>query len=648
MTTPEKSKRIIGLVLIALIMTVGGFVLAAVPLNTFTENKGGSMFTFNATGGYWVGANEVISSARAITGTTVDSVEYYLSSVNITEIFNTTQGATATVGTNPQLDFLPNYWYSDGVADNVQMQAAIDYIETLGGGELFIEEGSYNIIAQVEVDFSNLKIRGSGTNTEITDIGAIFSILFEGPATIYNFTVSDIAFIGDGTDLENHILHFLDCKNIIVRDCLFLNSGDEAITLGLGCRNGHILNNVFENCTSIDALGAAIALQSGYHIVEGNIIENSFGHGIALEAIVTSELIEKVLIKNNIIDADQIGIELVASGFNITDITITDNQIYNPVLGGIMDWGPGANISNVVIMGNLIKGGGTHADARGAINFAKTDSQEEILISGNTIQDWDPTAASKYGIQINSINSIITDNIISNVGDSGIVLGPPADFCIISNNQLRDIGGFGARYGIFIKSSYSICTDNLVEYALRGVRIEAGGVGNLVKNNLFSSVTTPMTDLGTDTKMSTMTLSFIEGTTLLSSAPFGWEIDAGSEYSLALGALPLEAQQVVRWKIFATSVVTETHNMTLQILGYGGADNQPYSTETVSIGTLNSTSLNFAANDVIFWTVTATDDIDLEEMFGGDQIMIQVLHEAASGGACETDAIFTCVIIEYV
>ena len=53
-------------------------------------------------------------------------------------------------------------------------------------------------------------------------------------------------------------------------------------------------------------------------------------------------------------------------------------------------------------------------------------------------------------------------------------------------------------------------------------------------------------------------------------------------------------------------------------------------------------------NDVIYWTITASDDADIDDMIGADQIMIKVLHEAASGPSCQTDAVFTCVIIEYV
>ena len=146
-----------------------------------------------------------------------------------------------------------------------------------------------------------------------------------------------------------------------------------------------------------------------------------------------------------------------------------------------------------------------------------------------------------------------------------------------------------------------------------------------------------------------LVLPFVDGTTFLNAdAPFGWEIDATTEYAIALGVLPVEVNTVLRWKIYATSVILEADAMRLEIEGYGGASDEPYTTETVAVANHPSTTTNFAANDVIYWIVDATDDVDIDDMVGGDQIMIKVLHEIAGGADCATDAIFTCVEIEYV
>lgn len=65
-------------------------------------------------------------------------------------------------------------WFSladyicDGTADNVQIQQAIDYLESLWGGKLIIKEGSYNIAATITVLSDNITIEGFGWKTLLT------------------------------------------------------------------------------------------------------------------------------------------------------------------------------------------------------------------------------------------------------------------------------------------------------------------------------------------------------------------------------------------------------------------------------------------------------------------------------------------------
>jgi hypothetical protein len=58
-----------------------------------------------------------------------------------------------------------------------------------------------------------------------------------------------------------------------------------------------------------------------------------------------------------------------------------------------------------------------------------------------------------------------------------------------------------------------------------------------------------------------------------------------------------------------------------------------------------SSSSNFAANDVIFWTIVTAGVLAL---LGGDSVEVKVLHEAAGNGDCATNAYIRTVEIEYV
>jgi len=59
---------------------------------------------------------------------------------------------------------------------------------------------------------------------------------------------------------------------------------------------------------------------------------------------------------------------------------------------------------------------------------------------------------------------------------------------------------------------------------------------------------------------------------------------------------------------------------------------------------LNSTSSNFGADDIIYWTISGV----ALNLLGGDSVEIKVLHEAAAGADCATDAFFRMVAFEYV
>ena len=214
----------------------------------------------------------------------------------------------------------------------------------------------------------------------------------------------------------------------------------------------------------------------------------------------------------------------------------------------------------------------------------------------------------------------------------------PSRNCIITNNDFL-FGGKGA-------TGYPTGTNPPTGYYTQqsgNIYIAAGNIDNIIKDNIVNLVVIP-----DDNYVNSITLPFVDGNEFSSDLPFGWEIDAGGEYAIAIGALPKEVHQVLRWKIYATTNVTEADKMRLEINGYGGTDNEAYTAEVITAPNQASRSSNFAQYDAIYWIMDTTIDVDVDDMFGEDQIMIQVLHESAGGADCETDAVFLCVIIDYV
>lgn len=83
-----------------------------------------------------------------------------------TELF----GATAYVGFNLALDPKVNYWYCDGTADDVQINLAVAYLVTLGGGSIILETGTYVLADPVDLE-TDVMLIGQGRNTLLNGDG---------------------------------------------------------------------------------------------------------------------------------------------------------------------------------------------------------------------------------------------------------------------------------------------------------------------------------------------------------------------------------------------------------------------------------------------------------------------------------------------
>ncbi|MBA7680266.1 hypothetical protein ES703_88578 [subsurface metagenome] len=232
-------------------------------------------------------------------------------------------------------------------------------------------------------------------------------------------------------------------------------------------------------------------------------------------------------------------------------------------------------------------------------------------VAGNTCND-----NTGNGITLNgAIGTVISGNNCHSNGAHGIgSLGVPSD-CNISGNH---------------------CHSNVAT----GLAIL--GDGNRAINNRLENNATNFSDGGTNTQLATYVVPLSDGSDPQDS---GFLIDAADEYAKAWMRLPAEVQQVVRMKVYARSVVLEADKMRLEFVIEGGADNEAYTTHTGSVANHPSTSGNFAADDIIFWTVTEAGVLAL---VGGDSVEVKVLHEEAGNGDCATNAYIRTVEIEYV
>lgn len=289
--------------------------------------------------------------------------------------------------------------------------------------------------------------------------------------------------------------------------------------------------------------------------------------------------------------------------------------------------------------------------------------------------------ANGVGIYLlNSIGNIIADNTFTEGGDEGI-------YCADSNENVISSNTFQGNglYGIFLEGSNNnailgnLLTENsqlstntyddIYLYSsdynqIQGNTCRAGGLANVpryginisnagctgnivIDNDLYDDGfgTAPFNDAGTGTKLNTFVAPIAYGSLFGSAYGGGFRIVAAGQYAWTALRLPDKVHQVVRMKIYAMSEVAEADHMRLELVIFGAADNEAHNTHDGSIANHPSTSVNFAAQDVIFWTVTTAGVLAL---LGGDSVVVRALHEVAGNGDCATEASFRTVEIEYV
>ncbi len=408
-----------------------------------------------------------------------------------------------------------------------------------------------------------------------------------------------------------------------------------------GCGKNTILTTSTANLTFLSAVGGAGTEKTGiviadlqidggagtvsnngiyFEYVDYSLIENVYsrrhdpgmgtGNGIFLWSS------DHNIINENMLTENYFGIHL----YDSADNHIINNHCYINVQDGIyLD-----DCSYNIISGNMCEGtSGTNGDG-----LALDSACHYNIITHNTCKENHNNGIALYS---NNDNNVITDNLC--IANSQETTNTSFDIRISgsSYNNIQDntcrAGALAnkPKYGINI--SNAACTKNLV-------------ANNDLYNDGFG--TAPFNDAGTGTKLNTYKVPFSNGSDPQDS---GFLIDANTEYARAWLRLPDKVVQVVRMKVYARSVVAEADKMRGEFVVFGGADNEAFNTHNGSVANHPSTSSNFGADDVIFWTLATAGVLAL---LGGDSVEVKVLHEAAGNGDCATNAYLRTVEIEYV
>jgi hypothetical protein len=341
---------------------------------------------------------------------------------------------TATIG------FSNADYICDGVADDVEIQTALNAVNTAGGGRVHIRAHStaYDISAVLKIP-SNVWLSGEGwgtvlkahsntvevlNNSDFTNISGgntniiVSDLQINGNNTTGTVTSTDGAFTFDYTsnvkisgvcvvDSGKEGIKVRHTSNATISQCNINTTppGAAGITAATGSSNITVMNNV-----AVDAGGEAFGgfLCTDLTLV-GNtsqIINGGRGH-ILLEG--TGSSINDCVVSGNKLETDYYGINVI----NGIGISITGNEIrhFNPSSTNAFD---GINISGtskyLTINSNTI-----HDIAQNGININGTTRRLTIL--GNTIINPSSVTSNTYdGIVLSAGGGAIRDiNMISNI-----------------------------------------------------------------------------------------------------------------------------------------------------------------------------------------------------------------------------------------
>lgn len=308
-------------------------------------------------------------------------------------------------------------YIADGVADEVEIQAAIDAVNAAGGGTVFIRKGTYNTAAEILMK-SNVELVGESKAQTI----------IKGAVTDHNLIKTTIS----GT--TKTVYSNIAIKNLALESrqgsCMVINN-----------TNGLILENLKVYFTVTTPIRQGIYLQHCKNVViRNNTLSALTGNGISVTAT------DNFTIADNIIEGNATTDDLID-----VDIDFSDTILIPSNYG--------------TIIGNVCRGG-----ARG--NGIRVESSNYITVTGNTVTDQSSVAGS--GIIINQhsavpsmTNVVVSNNSVSNCAQNGIYTsGAGLTNILISNNTITNCGqnaGTNVRAGIQLSSPGVVVTGNTVD-----------------------------------------------------------------------------------------------------------------------------------------------------------------------------------------
>jgi len=360
----------------------------------------------------------------------------------------------------------------DGVADDVQIQAAIDAL-TSGRTrkEKVVLIGGFTTTTAIDLpSYTILEIQGTIT------YGGADSATFK---IITSDTTESIEIYGGELFGDSKAAHCIECdgiSNFSIHDILFHNVRQAGSYVQLwNSSYGQIVNNRFD-CNS---LGLGVNLfDSCYNItVSGNAFNLPYDSAVDVSMVgTTGTIAHNIVISNNTVLGLTAGDGYGFACHNrVKNITFANNKVTNAKYDGVgVIWdGSSTQPSNISIIGNTIN----DTSRYGIVTQGLYTS-----IVGNIING----CLSNTGINVQRSYSTVAGNIC-NGNYRGIEVNADALYTTITGNICRDDGSTTSEYGIILTANtdyVNINANDLTGNTIANFLNNSSGTHITVRNNM--------------------------------------------------------------------------------------------------------------------------------------------------------------------
>lgn len=310
----------------------------------------------------------------------------------------------------------------DGTADNVQIQAAIDYLSGLGGGTVLIKRGTYNTAAVITLA-SNVSIIGEGMEaTTIKQSSGVNDNVFIGSSKSY-FTLRDFTIDGNYTNNPSgdNGLALYDCTKYTVERVRSTANYIKGFVTVDTSEDGVFLNCISDH-NNQDGFGFASGTKAGGKLCRRisvigcySYYNEQYGIGLIVPNNTFSQTQDMLLLGNRVKDNGTYGIEVFGSkAARVIGNIVEGSGRVSPSTAMGIDLGslssiPDFLVTNCIISNNVFKNqaGVTGLDSVG-INMQNIN---DSIITGNRCYDDQDTKTQAYGINFNTgLRNIVTGN----------------------------------------------------------------------------------------------------------------------------------------------------------------------------------------------------------------------------------------------